>query len=38
MSYDVEVHDTSSIVSEDNKNEENFEPNGVDGEESTDAS
>src|SRR5215510_14736881 len=33
MSCDVEVHDTSSIVCEDNKNEEDFEPNGVDGEE-----
>src|SRR5215471_6510379 len=33
MSGDVEVHDASSIVCEDNKNEEDFEPNGVDGEE-----
>src|SRR5262244_3078584 len=33
MSCDVEVHDASSIVCEDNKNEEDFEPNGVDGEE-----
>ena len=33
MSRDVEVHDASSIVCEDNKNEEDFEPNGVDGEE-----
>src|SRR5215831_14587764 len=33
MSCDVEVHDTSAIVCEDNKNEEDFEPNGVDGEE-----
>src|SRR5215831_5298666 len=33
MSCDVEVHDASSIVWEDNKNEEDFEPNGVDGEE-----
>src|SRR5215471_20747914 len=33
MSCHVEVHDASSIVREDNKNEENFEPNGVDGEE-----
>src|SRR5262249_7603899 len=32
MSGDVEVHDASSIVCEDNKNEEDFEPNGVDGE------
>ncbi len=32
MSCDVEVHDASSIVCEDNKNEEDFEPNGVDGE------
>jgi len=29
MSCDVEVHDASSIVCEDNKNEEDFEPNGV---------
>ena len=29
----LEVHDTSSIMCEDNKNEEDFEPNGVDGEE-----
>jgi hypothetical protein len=33
VSCDVEVHDASSIVCEDNKNEEDFEPNGVDGEE-----
>jgi len=33
MCCDVEVHDASSIVCEDNKNEEDFEPNGVDGEE-----
>src|SRR5262245_60469398 len=33
MSCDVEVHDASSIVCENNKNEEDFEPNGVDGEE-----
>ena len=33
MSRDVEVHDASSIVCEDNKNEEDFEPNGVYGEE-----
>src|SRR5215471_18722080 len=33
MSCDVEVHDTSSIVCEDNKNEEDFAPNSVDGEE-----
>src|SRR5215467_4845883 len=33
MSCDVEVHHASSIVCEDNKNEEDFEPNGVDGEE-----
>src|SRR5215467_13947144 len=33
MSCDVEVHDASSIVCEDNKNEEDLEPNGVDGEE-----
>src|SRR5215471_6087843 len=33
MSCDVEVHDASSILCEDNKNEEDFEPNGVDGEE-----
>src|SRR5215471_4820509 len=33
MSCDVEVHDASSIVCEDNKNVEDFEPNGVDGEE-----
>src|SRR5215470_3040905 len=33
VSCDVEVHDASSIVREDNKNEEDFEPNGVDGEE-----
>src|SRR5215470_19427082 len=33
MSCDVEVHDASSIVCEDNKNEEDFEPNRVDGEE-----
>src|SRR5215470_13729815 len=33
MSCDVEVHDAPSIVCEDNKNEEDFEPNGVDGEE-----
>src|SRR5262245_5968093 len=33
MSCDVEVHDASSIVCEDNKNEEDFEPNGLDGEE-----
>src|SRR5262249_28968588 len=33
MSCDFEVHDASSIVCEDNKNEEDFEPNGVDGEE-----
>src|SRR5262249_24734007 len=33
MSCDVEVHDAPSIVREDNKNEEDFEPNGVDGEE-----
>src|SRR5215469_8413954 len=33
MSCDVEVHDASSIVCEDNKNEEDFEPNGGDGEE-----
>src|SRR5215472_10812002 len=31
MSCDVEVPDASSIVCEDNKNEENLEPNGVDG-------
>jgi hypothetical protein len=33
MSRDVEVHDTSAIVCEDDKNEEDFEPNSVDGEE-----
>src|SRR5215469_812878 len=33
MSCDVEVYDASSIVCKDNKNEEDFEPNGVDGEE-----
>src|SRR5215467_5020002 len=33
MSCDVEVHDASSVVREDNKNEKDFEPNGVDGEE-----
>src|SRR5262244_399535 len=33
MSCDVEVHDTSPIVCEDNKNEEHFEPNGVNDEE-----
>jgi len=33
MGRHVEVHDASSIVCEDNKNEEDFEPNGVDGEE-----
>src|SRR5215467_13875290 len=33
MSCDVEVHDASSIVCEDKKNEKDFEPNGVDGEE-----
>ena len=33
MSRDVEVYDASSIVCEDNKNEEYLEPNGVDGEE-----
>src|SRR5215467_9406750 len=33
MSGDVEVHDASSIVCEDNKNVEDFEPNVVDGEE-----
>ena len=33
MSCDVKVHDASSIVCEHNKNEEDFEPNGVDGEE-----
>src|SRR5262245_33592526 len=33
MSCDVEVHDAASIVCEDNKNEEDFEPNGLDGEE-----
>src|SRR5215467_13446940 len=33
MSRDVEVYDAPSIVCEDNKNEEDFEPNGVDGEE-----
>ena len=33
MSCDVKVHDASSIVCEDNKNEEDLEPNGVDGEE-----
>src|SRR5215831_19931925 len=33
MSCDVEVHDASSIVCEDNKNEEDLEPNSVDGEE-----
>src|SRR5690349_12172097 len=33
VSCDVEVHDASSIVCEDNKNGEDFEPNGVDGEE-----
>src|SRR5262249_1173451 len=33
MSCDVEVHDASSIVCEDNKNEEDLEPNGVDSEE-----
>src|SRR5262249_14342741 len=32
MSCDVEVHDASSIVCEDIKNEEDFKPNGVDGE------
>ena len=32
MSCDVEVHDAPSIVCEHNKNEEDFEPNGVDGE------
>src|SRR5215470_3938493 len=32
-SCDVEVHDASSIVCEDNKNEEDLEPNGVDSEE-----
>jgi len=30
---DVEVHDTSSIMCEDDKNEEDFEPNSADGEE-----
>ena len=30
MSCDVKVHDASSIVREDNKNEEDFKPNGVD--------
>ena len=29
----IEVPDASSIVCEDNKNEEHFEPNGVNGEE-----
>jgi hypothetical protein len=33
MSCNVEVDDTSSIVCEHNKNEKDFEPNGVDGEE-----
>src|SRR5215467_3963281 len=33
MSCDVEVHDTSSIVCEDNKNEQDFKRNCVDGEE-----
>src|SRR5262249_48595983 len=33
MSCDVEVRDASSIVCEHNKNEEDLEPNGVDGEE-----
>ena len=33
MSCDVEVHDAASIVCEENKNEEDLEPNGVDGEE-----
>src|SRR5262249_41663001 len=33
MRCDVEVDHASSIVREDNKNEENFEPNGVDGKE-----
>ena len=33
MSCDLEVHDASSIVCEDNKHEEDFEPNSVDGEE-----
>ena len=33
VSCDVEVHDASSIVCEDNKDEEDFEPNGMDGEE-----
>src|SRR5215831_15930800 len=33
MSRDIEVHDAPSIVCEDNKNEEDMEPNGVDGEE-----
>src|SRR5262245_65416182 len=31
MSCDVEVHDASSIVCEDNKNEEDDEPKGVEG-------
>ena len=33
MSCDVEVHDTSAIECEDDKNKENFEPNSVHGEE-----
>src|SRR5215470_6565944 len=33
MSCNVEVDHASSIVCKDNKNEEDFEPNGVDGEE-----
>src|SRR5215471_10056071 len=33
VSRNVEVHDASSIVCKDNKNEKDFEPNGVDGEE-----
>src|SRR5262249_30637872 len=33
MSCDVEVDDASSIVCEDNKDEEDFEPNRMDGEE-----
>src|SRR5215831_8628706 len=33
MSGDVEVHDASSIMCKDNKDEKDFEPNGVDGEE-----
>src|SRR5215469_650215 len=33
MSRDVEMDDTSSVVGEDDKDKQNFKPNGIDGEE-----